>query len=123
MDERHRGIRYGAGDRYRGLLGQASSERDEEPPRKRSALGFWLVTFRYVIPAVLVLTGTVLMLTDWPDGAEAFSLFAGAGLSILLLNVLFRMGVQGDAERRREDEAREYFTQHGHWPDEGERGT
>jgi hypothetical protein len=120
MDERDRGIRYGAGDRYRGLIGQAASEHDGEPPRRRGALGFWLITFRYVVPALLVLTGTVFMLADWPDGAEAFSLFAGAGLSILLLNVLFRMGVQGDAERRREDEARDYFSEHGRWPDEDE---
>lgn len=117
MDERDRGIRYRSGDGYRGLIGQAASERPEPPPRR--ALGFWLIAFRYVIPAVLVLTGLVLMVTDWPDGAEAFSLFAGAGLSIVLLNVLFRMGVQGDAERIREDEAREYFSRHGRWPDDG----
>jgi hypothetical protein len=119
MDERDRGIRYGAGDRYRGLVGQGASEPPEPPPRRGRALRFWLIAFRYVIPAILVLTGLVLMLTDWPDGAEAFSLFAGAGLSIVLLNVLFRMGVEGDAERRREDEARDYFSRHGHWPDEG----
>jgi hypothetical protein len=118
MDERERGIRYRSGDGYRGLIGQAASEPTEEPARRRSALSIWLVAFRYVIPAVLVLTGLVFMLADWPDGAEAFSLFAGAGFSIVLLNVLFRMGVQGDVERRREDEAREYFTRHGHWPDD-----
>jgi hypothetical protein len=118
VDERDRGIRYRSGEGYRGLMGQAASEPPEQPRPRRSALGFWLIAFRYVIPAVLVLTGLVFMLVDWPDGAEAFSLFAGAGLSIVLLNVLFRMGVQGDAERRREDEAREYFSRHGHWPGE-----
>jgi hypothetical protein len=117
MDERDRGIRYRSGDEYRGLIGQAASEAPE-PPRRR-ALRFWLIAFRYVIPAILVLVGLVLMVTDWPDGAEAFSLFAGAGLSIVLINVLFRMGLQGEAERRREDEAREYFSRHGHWPGEG----
>jgi hypothetical protein len=36
---------------------------------------------------------------------------------VLLLNVLYRIGVQGDKERDREDEARAYFDKHGRWPD------
>jgi len=36
---------------------------------------------------------------------------------VLLLNVLYRIGVEGDKERDREEEAREYFDQHGRWPD------
>ncbi len=42
----------------------------------------------------------------------------GSGLSILLLNALFRYGAQGDRERDAEDAAREYLARHGHWPDE-----
>lgn len=78
----------------------------------------WLFAFRYAIPAALILFGVVYAIVDWPVGAEAFSLFAGAGLSIILLNVLFRIGVQGEAERDDEQNAREYFSEHGHWPDE-----
>jgi hypothetical protein len=29
------------------------------------------------------------------------------------------MGVSGDADRDREQEARDYFDEHGRWPDEG----
>ena len=32
----------------------------------------------------------------------------GAGLALLLLNVLYRYGASGDRERDAEDEAREY---------------
>ncbi|MGI8750487.1 MAG: hypothetical protein ACR2J6_08060 [Thermoleophilaceae bacterium] len=120
-----RGIHYGS-DEYRGLLGQAASEPPDRPAgeepvktgRKSGAVGFWLFSFRYAVPAILVLFGAVYAIVDWPEGAEAFSLFAGAGLSILLLNVLFRMGVQGDFDRDREEAARAYFTEHGVWPDE-----
>ena len=42
----------------------------------------------------------------------------GAGLALLLLNVLYRYGAEGDRERDAEEAAREYFAQHGHWPDE-----
>jgi hypothetical protein len=31
--------------------------------------------------------------------------------------VLYRIGVEGDKERDREEAAREYFDKHGHWPD------
>lgn len=41
-----------------------------------------------------------------------------AGGSIWLLNVLYRIGVQGDTERGTEEEAREYFAEHGRWPDQ-----
>jgi len=42
----------------------------------------------------------------------------GAGLALLLLNVLFRIGASGDRERDDEEAAREYFAAHGRWPDE-----
>ena len=42
----------------------------------------------------------------------------GAGLALLLLNVLFRYGAKGDRERDAEEAAREYFGKHGRWPDE-----
>lgn len=117
--DRDRGIRYRS-EEYKGLIGQAASQRPvgepAETPRESNALNFWLFSFRYVVPAILVIFGVVYAIVDWPSGAEAFSLFAGAGLSIFLLNLLFRIGVQGDADRDREDEARAYFDEHGVWP-------
>jgi len=80
------------------------------------------VTFvRYGIPAVLVLGGVICLFAA-PEGsrAEGFALFTGAGLSVLLLNALFRIGVSGDAERDREDRAREHLAEHGSWPAEEE---
>ena len=74
---------------------------------------------RYGIPAVLLVAGVVFLFVG-PEGGrgEAWALFTGAGLSVLLLNVLYRMGVSGDRERDREDAARDYFSEHGSWPDE-----
>lgn len=79
---------------------------------------------RYGIPAVLILAGLV-CLAVVPSGTnvEAWALFTGAGLSVLLLNVLFRIGMQGDVERDREDAARAYFEEHGRWPDEAKGST
>src|SRR5712691_3345477 len=76
---------------------------------------------RYGIPLALVVAGIVLLFAaDRSVATEAWAGFTGAGISVFLLNLLFRIGVEGDAERDREDEARAYFDRHGRWPDEGD---
>jgi len=50
-------------------------------------------------------------------GIAAGALFFSAATAILLLNVLYRIGVEGDKERDREEQARVYFDEHGRWPD------
>ena len=74
---------------------------------------------RYGLPALLVVAGFVLLVAA-PESTryEGFAMCVGAGLSLLLLNVLFRLGARGDRERDEEDAAREYLATHGHWPDE-----
>jgi hypothetical protein len=78
-----------------------------------------MIAVRYGLPAVLTLVGIVLFALD-PSliGLEGFVLFIGAGASILLLNVLYRVGVSGDKERDEEEAAREYLDEHGRWPDD-----
>jgi hypothetical protein len=78
----------------------------------------WLNVVRYGIPLVLVVAGIVFAVVDHDGtGAETWAMFTGAGVSVLLLNVLYRMGVEGDHDRDREERAREYYDEHGHWPD------
>jgi len=78
-----------------------------------------LRTVRYVVPAVLVVIGFVILFTAGESLRwEGWAMCVGAGLAILLLNVLYRYGATGDRERTAEDEAREYFSEHGRWPDE-----
>jgi hypothetical protein len=78
-----------------------------------------LASVRYGIPLVLVVAGVVFALVDHEGtGLETWAMFTGAGVSVLLLNVLHRMGVDGDRDRDREREAREYFDEHGRWPDQ-----
>ena len=78
-----------------------------------------LRTVRYIVPAVLVVIGFVILFTTGESLRwEGWAMCVGAGLAILLLNVLYRYGASGDRERTQEDEAREYFSKHGHWPDE-----
>jgi hypothetical protein len=63
---------------------------------------------------VVVIAATGGSIEGWEGGAAII----GAGLSVWLLNFFFRVGVHGDRERDDEDAAREFYTAHGHWPDE-----
>ncbi len=74
---------------------------------------------RYGIPAALFIAGWVILFTvDSSSRYDGWAMCVGAAGAVLLLNVLFRLGAQGDRERQQEDAAREYFARHGHWPDE-----
>ena len=77
---------------------------------------------RFWLPAVVTAIGTVIMIAGLTRGddnwAEGGALIVSAGLSIWLLNILYRISVQGDRERDVEDDARAYFDRHGRWPDD-----
>ena len=79
-----------------------------------------LDAIRYGIPLVLLIAGVVVTATAGGVGVAAGALFFSAASAVLLLNVLHRMGVEGDKERDREEDAREFFDKHGRWPDEPE---
>jgi hypothetical protein len=79
-----------------------------------------LHAIRYGIPAVLFIAGAIVTATAGSVGIAAGALFFSAGSAVLLLNVLYRIGVEGDKERDTEESAREFFDRHGRWPDEPE---
>jgi hypothetical protein len=74
---------------------------------------------RYGIPLLLLIAG-VLVAALSGSGVVAGAMFVSSATAVLLLNVLYRMGVQGDRDRDREEEARRFFDEHGRWPDEPE---
>jgi hypothetical protein len=79
----------------------------------------WLVGVRYGIPAAMISGGVVFAAVGSGDqGIEGFAMAVGGGLSVLLLNVLYRIGVQGESEREQEDAARAYYAEHGRWPED-----
>ncbi len=75
--------------------------------------------FRYGLAAVFIVAGFIALAFAPPTSRyEGFSMCVGSGLSILLLNFLFRMGARGDHDRDAEEAAREFYARNGHWPDE-----
>ena len=75
---------------------------------------------RYGIPLVLFVAGMVVAATSGRIGLSAGAMFISAATAVLLLNVLYRIGAEGDKSRGREEDARRFFDEHGRWPDEPE---
>jgi hypothetical protein len=89
-------------------------------PKQHLSIGMFVV--RYGIGIVMVIAGIVMLVVS-PSGlgVDGFAMAVGGGLAVLMINFLFRLGVSGDLERRREEEARRHFDEHGEWPAELER--
>jgi hypothetical protein len=79
-----------------------------------------MLSVRYGLPLAIFLLGCALLAIDGgrKTGWEGFFMGTGAALAVLLLNLLFRLGAEGDKERDAEEAAREYMARTGHWPDE-----
>jgi hypothetical protein len=93
---------------------------DPDAERREQRQQRWLFFVRYGVPALIAVSGFVVMLaaSDQDVGIEIGAMLLGAAIAVFLLNFFFRMGVSGDRDRDREEEAREYFDRHGRWPDE-----
>ena len=69
-----------------------------------------LHTIRYVLPALLIVAGFVILaVADDELKWDGWAMCVGSGLALLLLNVLYRYGIKGDEERGEEEQAREYL--------------
>jgi hypothetical protein len=75
---------------------------------------------RVWLPVAIIVAGVIAIIATggseagWEGGVGIIA----AGMSVWLLNIIFRVGVQGERERDAEDEARDYYDEHGYWPDE-----
>lgn len=76
----------------------------------------------YGLGAAMILGGVaIIIINPGGLGVDGFAMAVGGGLSVLLINFLFRFGASGDRERQREEDARTYYDEHGEWPDEEQR--
>ncbi len=95
------------------------SELIDERSGPRVAVAASLIFVRFALPALIVLSGTSLAIIGARESAlEAGALLIGAVLSVALGNLLYRVGVRGYEDRRREELARERFDRTGRWPSE-----
>jgi protein-S-isoprenylcysteine O-methyltransferase Ste14 len=86
----------------------------------RRARRFFLQATRTWLPLAIAAGGVVAIALGH---ARASSPVAAAGVGLLIvavivwmLNWLFRMSIQSNRDREREEAARRYFDEHGRWP-------
>jgi hypothetical protein len=70
---------------------------------------------RWGIPLVLIIVGTIIVLGDTEAVGEAL---IAAAVCVIIANLLMRLGFSDAKDRDREEAAREYYDEHGRWPDE-----
>ena len=89
----------------------------EEAPSSARPL---VLTVRYALPVLFVIGGIVMFIVapTRSIGLDGLAMGLGAGLGLFVMNLLWRMGFEGDKEREAEEAARRYLGEHGHWPDE-----
>ena len=80
-----------------------------------------LAATRVWLPLTIAAAGVAAVIA----GGGSNSTLAGAGVALVLaavvvwmINWMYRMSVQSNRDREREERAREYFDAHGRWPDE-----
>jgi hypothetical protein len=71
---------------------------------------------RWGLPLGLVVAGVIVLFAVDADGVGE-SLIA-AGLCVWIANALLRFGFRDSGDREREERAREFYDEHGHWPDD-----
>jgi len=90
----------------------------EQQSRRSEPAGPLLIGLRYVLPALVVLAGVIVMLLGSEADLEGGASIVSAGLAIFAISWLYRASVDGDRERDAEEAARVYLDEHGHWPDQ-----
>jgi hypothetical protein len=92
-------------------------QKPEPPTGSRLPCTIGMLAVRYGIGVVMIAGGLVTLAIS-PAGlaVDGFAMAAGGGISVILINVMYRLSVSGEEEREREERARIYLDEHGEWP-------
>lgn len=94
----------------------AATDTTLEPASDNTPL---MLVVRYGLGALMILGGVVMLIISPAGlGVDGFAMAVGGGLSVMLINVLLRLGNSSESDRAEEEQARAYFDEHGEWPEE-----
>jgi membrane protein implicated in regulation of membrane protease activity len=79
-----------------------------------------LAATRVWLPVLIAIAGIVAIVVG-----HGHTSTAAAGVALIItalivwmINWMYRMSIESNQDREREEQAREYFDRHGRWPDE-----
>ncbi|MDO8209966.1 hypothetical protein [Conexibacter sp. CPCC 206217] len=72
---------------------------------------------RYGLPLLLTAVGVWLLETQSEKWGGLGVMLIGTAVIVLMLNLLFRLSIKSNNERADEERAREYYDEHGRWPE------
>jgi uncharacterized membrane protein len=81
----------------------------------------WILTAtRIWLPFAIAIAGVVAIVIGHGQTATASAGVALiiAALIVWMINWMYRMSIESNRERDKEEDARDYFSEHGRWPDE-----
>jgi hypothetical protein len=104
----------------RHYLVMSTNDRDYDRARPGGLTRILLIAARVWIPVAIAFAGVVLIVIGHGRTAAAAAgvSLVIAALIVWLINWMYRLSIESNRERDREEEAREYFDRHGRWPDE-----
>jgi len=79
-----------------------------------------LLFVRYGIAILMVIAGIVAY-EQGPKWQGFGVVVMGFGLCVVMINGMFRLSLKSNTERDVEEDAREFYAEHGYWPDEAAR--
>ena len=80
-----------------------------------------LTLVRVGLPAATAAVGALLIVVGDDTLRGAGIVLIGVAGLVVLANLLMRLGLHSEGDRRREEERRRFFSRHGRWPDESPR--
>ncbi len=92
--------------------------------RTRDREAWVLLAVRSGLPLATVIAGVVLIVVghagvNSPTAVTGLVMI-GIAVMVWLLNRMFRLSIESNRDREREELAREFYDRHGHWPDDAE---
>jgi hypothetical protein len=78
------------------------------------------LSVRVALPVLLAIAGVVGLIVGHGStpAAGIGVVLLGLALMVIMIDWLFRLSVESNRDREREEAARQYFDRTGHWPDE-----
>jgi hypothetical protein len=76
-----------------------------------------LLWVRLVLPVATAFAGVVLIVLGHDNTRAAGVFLIGVAGMVVLANGFVRLSLQSERDREREEARREYFDEHGRWPD------